>query len=427
MKIAVFGRELQSHTAASLFASVGNQVDFFAREKSTCLQESGLLNLYTLQKDAKRLKNILTNQVISSSLEGEKARYDFILISDVSPNYVLEHYAQQLKYSLECGTVFIIFTPSEIGEAQSFSQKLKLYGDQVTVCSVPLLVREGRAILDFSRPDNIIIGCDDPVVLPKVKSLFYPFNRVKNVIKEVSTREAEFSCFAGNAMLATRLSFMNEMASLAERSHVDIDVVRECIGSDPRIGRDYLYPGCGYGGHALAENVEKIAAQLRTREDDLGLLDIVAQINERQKDLLFRKIWQFFNTDLHDKKIAIWGAAFKPGSSNIDGAPSIKLIEALLAQGANVNVYDPLALEKIHVKFKNNCHLTLLDSAYEALEGADVLAICTEWKEFWSPDFEKFSKCLKYKAIFDGRNILDPFQMKNAGFLYFGIGRGEML
>ncbi|WP_444994305.1 nucleotide sugar dehydrogenase [Aliikangiella sp. IMCC44359] len=418
MKIAVFGNGLQSHVVAALFASVGNLVDFFGKENSNSLQEPGLFSLYQAQQDAKRLANLSAGSQVNKV-------YDFIVISDISPIQVVNTFKKIIEKSIKQGTTFIIFTPSEIGEVDQFSNMLESKSLSTFVCSIPLLVREGRAIQDFSRPDNIIIGCDNKEALPKIKSLFYPFNRVKNVIKEVSTREAEFSCFAGNAMLATRLSFMNEMANLAEKSQVDIDVVRECIGSDPRIGRDYLYPGCGYGGQALDQNVEKIASKLRSREDNLGLLDVVAKINERQKDLLFRKIWTFFETDLKGKNIAIWGASFKPGSSNIEGAPAVKLIDALLAQGATVSVYDPLALDKIRLLFHNSVNLHLVESCYDALEGADVLAICTEWKEFWSPDLNKLYKKLQFRAIFDGRNILDPVQVKTVGLKYFGIGRGE--
>jgi UDPglucose 6-dehydrogenase len=220
---------------------------------------------------------------------------------------------------------------------------------------------------------------------------------------------------------------MNEMASLAERSGVDIDVVRECVGSDPRIGLDYLYPGCGYGGRALSENVEKISAQLQLRSDDLGLLNVVTKINERQKDLLFRKIWNYFESNLNGKVIAVWGASFKPGSSSINGAPAVRLIESHLAQKGKIRVYDPLAKEALQSYFGNQLGLVIANSSREAIEGADVLAICTEWKEFWSPDFDLLKNSLIEKAIFDGRNILDPAQVKKRGLRYLGIGRGEQV
>jgi len=263
MKIAVLGHGLQSYVAAALFASVGNQVVLLQPEniEDVASKEPGLARLIELQKNAGRL----------TFLSGDNNTvYDFILLAEVTPAKLLSRFSNELSGSLNSGAALIIFTPSYIGEAHELSISLNGISNQnpVHVCSVPLLVREGRALDDFSRPDNIIIGCDDVLLLKKIKALFYPFNRIKNVITEVTTREAEFSCFASNAMLATRLSFMNEMASLAEKTNVDIEVVRECIGSDPRIGRDYLYPGCGYGGHALEENVAKVAIELNSRNDD---------------------------------------------------------------------------------------------------------------------------------------------------------------
>ncbi len=422
MQIAVIGNGLQAYIAAGLFASVGNQVVLCDNEQfmSSAKKEPGLERLLKLQTTAERLE-------IVTSLNKNSIAFDFILLAETSVKKIQTRYSKGISASLTQGTCFIILNPSEIGEAIEFSAKLQLINHAIRVCCVPLLVREGRALDDFSRPELIIVGSDEPDVLPKVKNLFYPFNRNKNVIKHVSTKEAEFSNFAGSAMLATRLSFMNEMASLAERSGVDIDVVRECIGSDPRIGLDYLYPGCGYGGRALSNKVEKIARQLQLRSDDLGLLNVVTKINERQKDLLFRKIWNYFASNLQGKTVAIWGASFKPGSTSISGAPSVKLIESLLAQNAKIRVYDPVARENLQAYFDIHENLVICDSSSEAINGADVLAICTEWKEFWSPDFNLLKSSLSEKAIFDGRNILDPKQVKEKGLRYFGIGRGEKI
>ncbi|TQV80229.1 nucleotide sugar dehydrogenase [Aliikangiella coralliicola] len=420
MRVAVIGDGMKSLVTAGLMASVGNQVIVFNSTNTDCelLMEPGLANLLTEQHSSGRLNYL--SEIVECEL-------DIIIITDVSP---IESYAQfkmELKNSVINGATFVILTPSFIGESEQLELEINEISNSAKVCCVPLLIREGKAISDFSRPDRIILGCDDAQVLTKVRELFYPFNRVTDVIKVVKTREAEFSCFAGNAMLATRLSFMNEMANLAERSHVDIDIVRECIGSDPRIGRDYLYPGCGYGGKALAENVERVARELRLRSDDLGLLDVVTKINDRQKDLLFRKIWSFFATELKGKTIAIWGGSFKPDSSNIDRAPAIVLIDALLAQSANVVVYDPSANEKIKHHYSNNQRFRIAPSAYAALESADVLAICTEWREFWSPDFDKIAESLNYKAIFDGRNLYSPDLLRKYQIRYFGIGKGEVI
>ncbi len=420
MKIAVIGNGLVSQVSATLFASVGNHTVLFEHESldDAFLKEPGLEHLYHEQHSSGRLSYLTKN-------EFSKTHYKFILLSETTPKEAFDKFRVELEPSITHGAYFIILTPSEIGEAQQFSSYLHAQGYRSVVCCIPLLVREGRAINDFSRPESIFLGCDDEAALPDIKQLLYPFNRVRNVIKIISTKEAEFTSFAGNAMLATRLSFMNEMASLAERCGVDIEVIRECIGRDPRIGQDYLYPGCGFGGKSLTDNVEKIARILRQRNDDAGLLDTVLEINRQQKDLLFRKLWRYFNTQLEGKTIAIWGATFKPGSSSFEQSPALQLIASLLDQSARVNLYDPSGAEPLRQHFNNNKNLTIANSSEQACEGADALAICTEWKEFWNPDFSQLIAALNHPVIFDGRNLYDPSIMKKAGITYFGIGRGE--
>jgi UDPglucose 6-dehydrogenase len=422
MNIAVFGNGLQSRVCSALLASVGNKVfvedstldtDFCGASQ----REPNLDALYSSQLEANRIKPL--SKFNHTLLE-------FIILAEVDPSTIYQNYQQLIDKAVTSECIFIILTPAEIGEADKLSAELSQGKTEAFVCSLPLLVREGRAIDDFSRPESLIVGCDD-MLLEQIKALFHPFNRVKDVIKHVSSREAEFSCFASHAMLATRLSFMNEMASLAERSQVDIETVRECIGMDPRIGKDYLYPGCGFGGSALTTNVEKVASQLRQRHDDLGLLDIVVEINQRQKDLLFRKIWKFFKTDIKGKTVAIWGASFKPGSASISGAASVELIKALLAHSAKVVVYDPLAAEVLNSLFSNNQNFSTVADQYDACINANVLAICTEWKEFWSPDLDLLAAKLEHKAIFDGRNILEPEMVNQHQLHYFAIGRGESL
>lgn len=416
MKIAVIGQGLKPVVGATVLASVGNDVflDLTNTTEDLNFTEPGLNRFYSEQLSSGRLHLFDENEL--------QDEVEIIVVADVNPLEYFEEIQSKFRQSIEGNAIFVLLTPSYIGEADELECKLRKVNSTSKVCCVPLLMREGCAITDFSRPNRIIVGCDDDSALLKVKSLFYPFNRVKDAVKVVAPREAEFSSFAGNAMLATRLSFMNEMANLAERLGVDIEVIRECIGSDPRIGKDYLYPGCGYGGTALDKNLEKVADELRTRSDDLGLLDVVSKINERQKDLIFRKIWSFFKTDLRDKKVAIWGASFKPGTANIESAPAIKLIDSLLAQGCEVSVYDPLAKENLRKRYANK--ITISNNAYQAIDNSDVLAICTEWKEFWSPDFNRIAESLKYKAIFDGRNLYNLALLKEFNLKYYGIGKG---
>ncbi len=420
MNIAIIGNDLYSQVSAALFASVGNKVVLFGLKDETEFDENepGLLKMVQEQVNSNRL-------IFSNDRLTQETLFDFVILSGIQYDQIATQILLKIESSFQAGVKVIILTPSEIGEAEKLSKTLSTKNSTTSVNSIPLLVREGTGIKDFSRPDYIIIGCDDFSARDVISDLFYPFNRVKDVIKYVATKEAEFASFASNAMLATRLSFMNEMASLAENIDIDIDVVRECIGSDPRIGNDYLYPGCGYGGAALVGNVAKVAKELRLLNDDFGLLETISRINERQKDLLFRKIWRYFNSDLEHKTIAIWGVSFKPGSSSIESAPAVMLIKSLLAQNAKVQVYDPIALDNLREHFGEESNIQYIHSSSKALIGADVLAICTEWKEFWSADLELFSTHLREKAIFDGRNIYNPKSFIKNGLKYFGIGRGD--
>jgi UDPglucose 6-dehydrogenase len=428
MNIAVFGSYLKSKVSAALFASVGNQVYIFNDSilEQTILDERDLNDLYATQKQSNRL-------IPYDAKRHHSITFSYIIVADILLSSLFENWMSSILPSLQKEANIIYLTPTQIGESeqayqnhlQSILKNSKKTDFYSPICCAPLLIREGRSLLDFSRPDSLILGCDHVESIIGLRQLFYPFNRVKNVIKIVSTKEAEFSYFVSNAMLATRLSFMNEMAELAESVSIDIDVIRKCIGMDPRIGKEYLYPGCGYGGPTLNQNLYPVVHALKKRTDDLGLLDIVMKINKRQKETLFRKIWSFFQSDLKGKHIAIWGAAFKPGTSSIVQAPAIDLIDALIAQEAHIQLYDPLAHIALQKRYDSIKQVKMVSSRDEALIGCDVLAICTEWKEFWSPNFEQIKSHLHYPAIFDGRNLYPPDYLKSLGILYFGIGRGN--
>lgn len=437
MNIAVIGSGLYSYTAAAQFAAVGNQVFLFGGEPIIGdLAESGTKEnvsgeyLFEFENEpglVSLFKRQVSQKRIHQCQPKGDAKIDFVFIADGDPFTTLTRFELLFSEITDGESCFIIVSPSHIGEAEALQKTLLDKNMLGHVVCIPLLIREGRALDDFSRPDNIIVGCDQKDRLPRIKAIFYPFNRIKDVVKVVSSKEAEFASFAGNAMLATRLSFMNEMASLAEQTGVDVDVIRECIGSDPRIGRDYLYPGCGYGGEALEDNVARVADQLKSRHDDLGLLTTIARINERQKDLLFRKIWTFYQGELRKKRVAIWGASFKPGSASLVGAPAINLIDSLTDHQVKVTVYDPMAGSRLQSKYHNNPLVKVVDQRDLAIECSDILAICTEWKEFWSPDFTLIKNQLKNKAIFDGRNLYSPDMMKAFGLKYYGVGRGDPL
>ncbi len=289
--------------------------------------------------------------------------------------------------------------------------------------SLPDLMQEGSAIAGFTRPNHWLLGCCDEWAEAEVREILRPFNRRRDNLMVMTQREAEFTKLAITGMLATRLSFMNDMANLADSLQVDIEQVRQGVGADPRIGEHYLYPGCGFGGLSFSRDVMSLAHSLESSGVGSDLLEEVLAINERQKELLFRKLWSFFKTDLKDKTFAIWGAAFKPGSDRIDNAPVLRLLQALWAQGAKVKIHDPKALPALVEWAGERDDLEACETPYDALKGADALLLVTEWKNYWTPDFEQIKASLKQPVILDGRNIYDPAYIRSLGFTYFGVGR----
>ncbi|ODC03423.1 NDP-sugar dehydrogenase [Terasakiispira papahanaumokuakeensis] len=291
------------------------------------------------------------------------------------------------------------------------------------VVALPDLLQEGAALKGFTRPNQVLLGAESPWAERLIRELLRPFNRREDRIRVMGTREAEFTKLAITGMLATRLSFMNDMANLADSLNVDIESVRQGMGGDRRIGHEYLYPGCGFGGRNFSRDVMNLVSTLEDKGVGSTLLAQVLDINEQQKEVLFRKLWQFYNADLKGRTVALWGAAFKPGSSRIDNAPSIRLIEALIAQGCHVQVHDPEALPALQDEFGVQEGLTYHEDPYNAAIDADALLIVTEWKAYWSPDFTRLKTAMRQAVIFDGRNIYDPAFVADQGFVYCGVGR----
>ena len=295
------------------------------------------------------------------------------------------------------------------------------------VVSNPEFLKEGAAIADFMKPDRVVVGTDNPRTAELLKTLYDPFTRNRERMIVMDVRSAELTKYAANAMLATKISFMNEIANLAERMGADIEKVRVGIGSDPRIGYSFIYPGAGYGGSCFPKDVKALVHSAGEYQFDAQLLKSVEAVNKRQKQLLFRKIGGYFKGELQGKTIAIWGLAFKPNTDDMREAPSRELMEALWAAGARVRAYDPVAMDEARRIYGERPDLTLVKSAEAALQGADALAVVTEWQEFRSPDFDLMRDSLRHKAIFDGRNLYDPALVKSFGLRYHGIGRGEPL
>jgi UDPglucose 6-dehydrogenase len=292
------------------------------------------------------------------------------------------------------------------------------------VVSNPEFLKEGAAINDFNRPDRIIIGTDNPRVTELMRALYEPFTRNHDRLIVMDIRSAELTKYAANAMLATKISFMNEMANLAERLGADVEKVRLGIGSDPRIGYGFIYPGVGYGGSCFPKDVQALERSARAVGYESSILDAVEAVNARQKRVLHEKITAHFGGRLAGRTFAVWGLAFKPNTDDMREAPSRVLLEALWADGAKVRAYDPVAMAEARRVFGERPDLALCASMEEAVAGADALAIVTEWQEFRSPDYDAIRAALSSPVIFDGRNLYDPQLMKRFGFTYYGIGRG---
>lgn len=322
---------------------------------------------------------------------------------------------------------------------QVVAEQLRLRGDDAalrfSVVSNPEFLKEGAAVEDFMRPDRLVIGSDKTpegeIARDMMKRLYMPFNRNHERTYWMDVRSAEFTKYAANAMLATRISFMNELANLADEVGVDIEAVRQGIGSDPRIGYSFLYAGCGYGGSCFPKDVRALDRTAREFNQELLILRAVERVNDNQKHVLGKKIAARFGDDLSGKHIAVWGLAFKPNTDDMREASSRVLVRTLVARGATVAVYDPVAMTEarrvITLDFadapKSLDNVRFCDSAIDAVADADALAIVTEWKSFRSPDFDHLKRRMKTPIVFDGRNLFEPDAMQRLGIEYYGIGR----
>ncbi|HEY4214938.1 MAG TPA: UDP-glucose/GDP-mannose dehydrogenase family protein [Steroidobacteraceae bacterium] len=292
------------------------------------------------------------------------------------------------------------------------------------VVSNPEFLKEGAAIQDFMKPDRVVIGTDNPRTTELMRALYEPFTRNHDRLIVMDIRSSELTKYAANAMLATKISFMNDLANIAERLGADIEKVRVGIGSDPRIGYSFIYPGTGYGGSCFPKDVQALIRSSKGVGHTPEILNAVEAVNERQKQVLVQKVHAHYGDSLAGREFALWGLAFKPNTDDMREAPSRTIIELLLKAGARVRAYDPVATAEARRIFGERAEVVLCKNAYEAADGADALLIATEWQEFRSPDFERLGQILKSPVIFDGRNLYDPGMVGRFGFTYYAIGRG---
>ena len=291
------------------------------------------------------------------------------------------------------------------------------------VVSNPEFLKEGAAVNDFMKPDRIVIGSSSPKALAIMQDLYGPFVRTGNPLIVMDIHSSELTKYASNSFLATKVSFMNEIANLCERLGADVDLVRKGMGTDERIGTQFLFAGIGYGGSCFPKDVSALLNTARSNEYDLQILEAVEAVNRRQKLVIVNKIKKHFSGGLKGKVIALWGLAFKPNTDDMREAPALTVVDALVREGAVIRAFDPAALDEAKKRFGKG--VKLVENNYDAVKGADALVLLTEWNEFRRPDFERIKSLLREPVVFDGRNIYDPKVMREKGFVYYGIGRGN--
>jgi UDPglucose 6-dehydrogenase len=439
MKITMIGAGYVGLVTGTCLAEVGNDVvclDVDARKIDMLnaggipIHEPGLETMVRRNVAAGRLR--FTTDVDQAVTHGN---VQFIAVGtppdedgSADMRYVIEA-ARNIGRRMTETTIVVDKSTVPVGTAdlvrKAIAEELAARGKTFAfaVASNPEFLKEGAAVDDFMKPDRIVIGADDERAVTALRAIYAPFMRNHERMLVMDVRSAELTKYAANAMLATRISFMNEVANLADVLGADIEMVRQGIGSDPRIGYHFLYPGVGYGGSCFPKDVQALQHTAAQHGRPLRLLAAVEEVNEAQKRVLLEKIAAHFGQDLTGRRFALWGLAFKPNTDDMREAPSRVIIDALAARGAQVVAYDPVAMDEAKRVFGAAPHLSYALSPLAACDGADAVVVVTEWKEFRSPDFAGMKARLKSPVMFDGRNLYDPALVRGAGFTYFAIGR----
>ncbi len=441
MKVTIYGSGYVGLVTGACLAQVGNQVlcvDIDA-EKINQLKQ-GIIPIYEPGLDDMIKKNLDAGRIefTQDAKQGvEHGLFQFIAVgtpSDEDGSADLRHVvavANTIASHLDEYRVVVTKSTVPVGTADivrnEITQTLEKTGSksEFDIVSNPEFLKEGAAIEDFMKPDRVVVGTDSQRASELMKTLYAPFNRNHDRVKVMDIRSAELTKYAANAMLATKISFINELANLAEKVGADIEQVRLGIGSDPRIGYHFIYPGCGYGGSCFPKDVQALQHIGAKADFETTLISAVDQVNQKQKQVLFDKINQRFEGNLKGKTFALWGLAFKPNTDDMREASSRTLMEQLWKSGATIRAYDPVAMKECKHLYGKRDDLILCANANQALEDSDALIIVTESTEFRSPDYEHIKSTLANPMIFDGRNLYDPAYLKNQGIEYFAIGRGD--
>jgi len=442
MNIAIVGTGYVGLVSGTCFSESGNQVicvdiDEKKVERLTkgevVIYEPGLEVIFERNLKAGRLH-------FTTDLNSAVEKSDLIFLALPTPpgedgsadlSYVLgvaEHIGNILKEH-KAYKVVINKSTVPVGTAEKVQAKIaENFDGEFDVVSNPEFLREGVAVDDFMKPDRVVVGTSSERARGLMEQLYKPFVRQGNPVYFMDERSAEITKYAANSYLATRITFMNELANICEKVGADVDVVRKGMGSDTRIGKRFLFPGIGYGGSCFPKDVQALARTSHQNGYDFNILDSVMKVNDKQKLVLFEKIKEYYTGDLSGKIVAIWGLAFKPNTDDVREAPALYIIEKLVEAGAQVQAFDPEATENVMKHFENKSEdflqkISYADSAYDALEGSDCLAILTEWSIFRTPDFEQMRSKLTEPVIFDGRNLYDLDVLQKEGFYYNSIGR----
>jgi UDPglucose 6-dehydrogenase len=439
MKVTVIGVGYVGLVSGACLADVGHDVLCFdTDEAKIALLHAGGVPIFEPGLEALVERNVLAGRLSFTSDAKQSAEHGTIQVIAVGtpPN---EDGSADLKYVLSAAqsvgrhmTGFRVVVDKSTVPVGTADQVEGVIRNELStrkssldfvVVSNPEFLKEGAAISDFNRPDRIIIGVEDERAEKLMRELYAPFLRNHDKLFVMSKRSAELTKYAANSMLATRISFMNELANLSEKVGADIEDVRLGIGSDPRIGYSFLYSGTGYGGSCFPKDLRALQETGRQNGMHLSILEAVEQANQSQKQILLEKAKRRFKS-LKGRRFAVWGLAFKPNTDDVREAPALVLIEALIGAGAYVQAYDPIAEEAAKKQLPPSSLLTYCKTSWDALSNCEALFIMTEWREFWSPDFERMAKLISSKIVFDGRNLYDPQTVASYGLEYHGIGRG---
>jgi UDPglucose 6-dehydrogenase len=426
MRVQIHGSELAAATAAAALSWVGHQVRWVphASMRWPALQATDWLRrepdlLERLEEGLEQGTLSLANGEGADS--GEAIDILWLALSPEQREEADDLVAEVAERQ-QGALILVNNSTFPVGETERLEARLG--GNGRRAVALVDMIEEGRAWASFTRPGRWLLGCDDEHAEAQVRELLRAFNRRRDVMQLMPRRAAELTKLATIGMLATRISYMNEIAGLADSLGVDVEYVRQGMGADSRIGYEYLYPGCGFGGPHFSRDLMRLADVQEASGRQSALLDQVLDINEQKKETLFRKLWTHFHGQLEGRTVAIWGAAFKPGSARIDHAPVLTLLRALWAQGVRVQLHDPAAVPALRAEVGDHLLLSLFDGdPYAACENADALMLVTEWKHYWNPDWSRLAKLLHEKLLLDGRNIYDPTHVASWGLVYRGIGR----